>query len=88
MSKMLALLNKLKTQAVPDWLTDSQQAAFDAVRDALRFPETVNLHRPAASRAILTPIGSVSDSLAPWRRIGKEKPPVLTAQVAFCVVAK
>lgn len=51
---MLALLNKLKTQAVPDWLTDSQQAAFDAVRDALRFPETVNLHRPVGSRAILT----------------------------------
>ncbi len=46
---MLVLLNQLKTQANPDLLTDSQRAAFDAIRHALRFPETVNLHGPAGS---------------------------------------
>jgi len=49
MSKMLVLLNKLKAQAASDWLTDSQRSAFDAVCDALRFPETVNLHGPVGS---------------------------------------
>jgi len=49
MSKMLALLNKLKTQAAPDLLTDSQRVAFDAIRDVLRFPETVNLYGPTGS---------------------------------------
>jgi len=49
MSKMLLLLNKLKAQATLDWLTDSQRTAFDAVRDALRFPETVNLHGPVGT---------------------------------------
>ena len=49
MSRMLVLLNKLKTQAASDWLTDCQRAAFDAIRDALRFPEIVNLHGPAGS---------------------------------------
>lgn len=44
MSKMLTLLNQLKTQASYDLLTDSQQAAFDVIRDALRFPEVVNLN--------------------------------------------
>jgi len=46
---MLLLLNKLKTQASPDWLTDSQRVAFYAVRDALRFPETVNLYGPVGT---------------------------------------
>lgn len=46
---MLVLLNKLKTQAGSDWLTDSQQAAFDTIRGALRFPEIVNLHGPVGS---------------------------------------
>lgn len=49
MSKMLVLLNQLKTQAKPDWLTDSQQTAFDAIRDVLYFPEKVNLHGPVGS---------------------------------------
>lgn len=49
MSRLLVLLNKLKTQAAPDWLTNSQCTAFDAVRDALRFPETVNLYGPIGS---------------------------------------
>ncbi len=44
MSRMLKLLNQLKTQADPELLTDSQQATFDTVRNTLRFPETVNLH--------------------------------------------
>jgi len=46
---MLVLLNQLKTQAKPNWLTDGQRAAFDAIRDALRFPETVNLYGPVGS---------------------------------------
>lgn len=43
MSKMLILLNQLKTQASYDLLTDSQQVAFDVIRDEFRFPEVVNL---------------------------------------------
>jgi len=46
---MLFLLNQLKTQAKPDWLTDGQRAAFNAARDALRFPERVNLYGPVGS---------------------------------------
>lgn len=49
MSRMLALLNKLKLQSQPDWLTDTQRSAFEAVCDLLRFPETVNLYGPAGS---------------------------------------
>jgi primosomal protein N' len=49
MSRMLVLLNQLKTQADPELLTDSQQAAFDTICDAFRFPETVNLHGPVGS---------------------------------------
>jgi len=46
MSRMLVLLNQLKTQAKPNWLTDGQRAAFDAIRDV---PETVNLYGPVGS---------------------------------------
>lgn len=49
MSRLLVLLNQLKSQANPGLLTDSQHVAFDAIRRALRFPETVNLHGPAGS---------------------------------------
>lgn len=44
MSLMLTLLNQLKTQASYDLLTDNQRVAFDAIRDALRFPEVINLN--------------------------------------------
>ena len=43
------MLNKLKTQAASDWLTDCQWAAFDDIRNALRFPEIVNVHGPVGS---------------------------------------
>jgi hypothetical protein len=47
MSRLLELLNDLKTQAGPHWLTDSQQRVFKKIRRELHFPEKVNLHGPA-----------------------------------------
>jgi hypothetical protein len=43
MSRQLSLLNRLKTQVNPDWLTFSQQACYRLIEDHWRFPERVNL---------------------------------------------
>lgn len=46
---MLFLLNKLKNQAIPGWLTDSQLTAFTALVKLFRFPEVANLYGSVGS---------------------------------------
>jgi hypothetical protein len=44
MSQLLTLLNRLKAEARLEWLTDSQQTAWQNIQRQLRFPERVNLY--------------------------------------------
>jgi len=65
MSRLLKLLNNLKTQANVAWLTDAQRDAFASLEQELRFPEKINLYGPggcgktflawAVSRALSIP---------------------------------
>ncbi len=48
-SRMLILLNRLKAEARPDWLTDSQNAALAKIERLWRFPERANLYGPPGS---------------------------------------
>lgn len=53
-SRLLVLLNRLKAEARPDWLTDSQAAALAEIERLWRFPERVNLYgRPGAGKTLL-----------------------------------
>jgi hypothetical protein len=49
MSCLLTLLNRLKAQANPAMLTDTQAAAFEAIIGLWRFPQRVNLYGPPGS---------------------------------------
>jgi len=49
MSRMLVLLNLLKSQASQSLLTNSQLTVYQNVLQVLRFPGTLNLHGPAGS---------------------------------------
>ena len=49
MSRLLVLLNRLKAEARPDWLTDSQRTAVDEIQRLWRFPERINLYGPRGS---------------------------------------
>jgi hypothetical protein len=46
MSRMLALLNRIKAQASRDFLTGGQLAALEEIERLWRFPERVNLWGP------------------------------------------
>lgn len=46
MSRMLALLNRIKAQASRDFLTRNQLAALEEIERLWRFPERVNLWGP------------------------------------------
>jgi hypothetical protein len=49
MSCLLTLLNRLKAQANPGMLTDSQIAVYETILDHWRFPQRVNLYGPPGS---------------------------------------
>ena len=49
MSRLLSLLNHIKSEVNRDLLTDSQLAALDEVERLWRFPERVNLWGPPGS---------------------------------------
>lgn len=49
MSRMLSLLNRLKTEARRDLLTENQRTALNEIERLWRFPERVNLWGPPGS---------------------------------------
>jgi hypothetical protein len=78
-SCLLTLLNRLKAQANPEMLTDSQVAAYEAILDHWRFPRRVNLHGPPGSgRTFLAWVIGRSQGVplyaSPTRLVSVEKP--------------
>lgn len=54
MSRFVDTLNRIRQSMKPDWMTPSQQAVYDVLRERLRFLDEVNLWgRPGVGKTFL-----------------------------------